>query len=205
MKVLTFYPQKTKRVTTKGQNRFRISHTFFHTFWHFLIIFPPGLSPSKPRVLAQWEQKRRKDNIKNGDESMLHVSCCTFVLLQFYPKKTRKGGTAVKHRLDKYHPTARGSEKHCPVSPYPLNSGGAISPPKFWGWSVWNPLFYSVFCGPPPKFRGWNWHPLNLGGMGWQGGSAHRNAHSRKARRSCGMPRKVSQQPAVPLLTRRIP
>ena len=24
----------------------------------------------------------------------------------------------------------------CLVSPYPLNLGGAISPPKFWRWSV---------------------------------------------------------------------
>ena len=39
-----------------------------------------------------------------------------------------------------------------PVSPYPPNLGGAISPPKFWGWSVRNALFYSVFWGPPPKF-----------------------------------------------------
>ena len=51
-----------------------------------------------------------------------------------------------------------------PVSPYPQNLGGAISPPKFGGWSARNPLFYSVFWGPPPKFRGWNCHPLNLGG-----------------------------------------
>ena len=56
-----------------------------------------------------------------------------------------------------------------PVNPHPQNFGGAISPPKFWGWSVQNPLFYSVFWGPPPKFTGWNCHPLNLGGMGWQG------------------------------------
>ena len=38
-----------------------------------------------------------------------------------------------------------------PVDPHPLNLGGAISPLKFWGWSVRNPLFYSV-------------PPLNLGG-----------------------------------------
>ena len=36
------------KATTKGQNRFRFSHFFalFHTI-------PPGLSPSKQRVLAQ--------------------------------------------------------------------------------------------------------------------------------------------------------
>ena len=56
-----------------------------------------------------------------------------------------------------------------PVSPYPLNFGGAISPPKLWGRSVRNALFYNVFCWPPPKFWGWNCHLLNLGGMGWQG------------------------------------
>ena len=41
--------------------------------------------------------------------------------------------------------------------------GGAISPPKFWGWSVRSHLFYSVSGGRPlnlggeivtPKFRG---------------------------------------------------
>ena len=39
--------------------------TLFHNFSHFFIIFPPGLSPSKQRVLAQGEQKIRKDNKKN--------------------------------------------------------------------------------------------------------------------------------------------
>ena len=63
----------------------------------------------------------------------------------------------------------RAAHQTPPVDPHPLNLGGAISPLKFWGWSVRNPLFYSVFWGPPPKFRRWNWHPLNLGGMGWQG------------------------------------
>ena len=43
-----------------------------------------------------------------------------------------------------------------PCGPQPANLGGAISPPKFWGWTVRNPLFYSVFWGPPPKFRGSN-------------------------------------------------
>ena len=40
--------------------------TLFRTFSHFFRNFPPGLSPSKQRVLAQGEQKRRKDNKKNG-------------------------------------------------------------------------------------------------------------------------------------------
>ena len=37
-----------------------------------------------------------------------------------------------------------------PVCPYPLNLGGAISPPKFWGWSVRSPLFWP---GPGRVFR----------------------------------------------------
>ena len=68
------------RPKTKGQNRFRVFHTF-PQFFTLFIIFPPGLSPSKQRVLAQGEQKRRKDNKKEQDKSMLHVSCCAFVLL----------------------------------------------------------------------------------------------------------------------------
>ena len=49
--------------------------TIFSTFSHFFIIFPPGLSPSKQRVLAQGEQKRRKDNKKNRTNR-----CCTLVV-----------------------------------------------------------------------------------------------------------------------------
>ena len=41
-----------------------------------------------------------------------------------------------------------------PVSPHPLNLGGAISPPKFRGRHVQNTWFYSVFWGLPPKFWG---------------------------------------------------
>ena len=41
-----------------------------------------------------------------------------------------------------------------PVSPNPLNLRGADSPPKFRGRRVQNPLFESVFGGPPRKFRG---------------------------------------------------
>ena len=50
--------------------------TLFQTFSHFFRIFPPGLSPSKYRVLAQGEQKRRKYNKKSRTNR-----CCTFVLL----------------------------------------------------------------------------------------------------------------------------
>ena len=39
--------------------------------------------------------------------------------------------------------------KTIPVSPYPLNLRGAISPPSFWGWSVRNP-FFTVFSGGRP-------------------------------------------------------
>ena len=38
-------------------------------------MFPPGLSPSRQRVLAQGEQKRRKDNKKNRTNR-----CCTLVV-----------------------------------------------------------------------------------------------------------------------------
>ena len=46
-----------------------------YTFSHFFRIFPQGLSPSKQRVLAEWEQKRRKDNKKNRTNR-----CCTLVV-----------------------------------------------------------------------------------------------------------------------------
>ena len=66
---------KTKgRATTKGQNHFIIFHNF-RTFSHFFRNFPPGLSPSKQRVLAQSEQKRRKDNKNNWTNR-----CCTLVV-----------------------------------------------------------------------------------------------------------------------------
>ena len=42
-----------------------------------------------------------------------------------------------------------------PVSPYPINLGGAISPPKFRGGASEAPCFIVFFGGgPPPKFRG---------------------------------------------------
>ena len=52
----------------------------------------------------------------------------------------------------------------------PLILGVADSHPKLRGWSVRNPLFYNVFWGPP-KFKGRDVTPLNLGCMGWQGNS----------------------------------
>ena len=45
------------------------------TFPHFFRIFPPGVSPSKQRALARWEQQRRKDNKKNWTNR-----CCTLVV-----------------------------------------------------------------------------------------------------------------------------
>ena len=64
-----------ERATTKGQNRFRNFHTFSSEFSHIFRMFPPGLSPSKQRALAQGEQKRRKDNTKNRTNR-----CCTLVV-----------------------------------------------------------------------------------------------------------------------------
>ena len=42
---------------TKGQQLKRKIVSEFFTFSQFFIIFPPGLSPSKQRVLAQGEEK----------------------------------------------------------------------------------------------------------------------------------------------------
>ena len=55
--------RKTKGQQLKGKIVSEF-FTLFHNFSHFFIIFLPGLSPSKQRVLAQGEQKRRKDNKK---------------------------------------------------------------------------------------------------------------------------------------------
>ena len=82
-----FLQGKTKGQQLKGKIVSNVLHTF-RTFSHFFRIFPPGLSPSKQRVLAQWEQKRRKDNKKNWTNR-----CCTLVVARlassnFYPKQT---------------------------------------------------------------------------------------------------------------------
>ena len=68
---------KTKGQQLKGKI---VSEVFalFRTFSHFFRIFPPGLSPSKQKVLAQGEQKRRKDNKKNRTNR-----CCTLVVARF--------------------------------------------------------------------------------------------------------------------------
>ena len=55
-----------------------VSELFFTLFSHFFTlfrIFPPRPSPSKQRVLAQREQKRRKDNKKNRT-----MRCCMLVV-----------------------------------------------------------------------------------------------------------------------------
>ena len=66
--------RKTKGQQLKGKIVSEF-FTLFRTFSHFFRIFPPGLSPSKQRVLAQSEQKRRKDNKKNWTNR-----CCTLVV-----------------------------------------------------------------------------------------------------------------------------
>ena len=81
-----YYQGKTW-ATTKGQNRFII----FHTFSHFFIIFPPGLSPSKQRVLAQGEQKRKKNNKKNWTNRF-----CTLVV-------ARLSSSYIRHRPPEPH------------------------------------------------------------------------------------------------------
>ena len=60
--------------------------------------FPQGLSPSKQRVLAQGEQKRRKENKKEKGKSILHVSCCTFVLLLKKNERKRRKAKSVSIR-----------------------------------------------------------------------------------------------------------
>ena len=61
-----------------------------------------------------------------------------------------------------------GKRKHTLEAHLPLNF--ADSPTRFRGQSVRNPLFYSFFWGPPPKFRGESaiWFP-KCRGMGSQG------------------------------------
>ena len=68
------FQRKTKGQQLKGKIVSEF-FTLFHNFWHFFIIFPPGLSPSKQRVLAQGERKRRKDNKKKRANR-----CCTLVV-----------------------------------------------------------------------------------------------------------------------------
>ena len=74
--------------------------TLLHNFSHFFIIFPPGLSPSKQRVLAQGEQKRRKDNKKRRANRF-----CTLVVARLSSsykmggKNSRKIGSGIVNLL----------------------------------------------------------------------------------------------------------
>ena len=55
-----------------------------------------------------------------------------------------------------------------PVSPYPLNLGVTISPPKFRGRAPENTVKRGASDTPPPKFRG-EMAPPKFRGMGLQG------------------------------------
>ena len=67
--------RKTQGQQLKGKIVSALSHTS-HTFPHFFTLFPPGLSLKIKPFL-----KRRKENKKKNTETILHVSCCTFVIL----------------------------------------------------------------------------------------------------------------------------
>ena len=67
------YQRQIKGQQLKGKIVSEI-FTLFHKF-HAFYNFCPGLSPSKQRVSAQGEQKRRKDNKKNRTNR-----CCTLVV-----------------------------------------------------------------------------------------------------------------------------
>ena len=66
------FQRKTKGQQLKGKIVSEFSHFFTFTLFRH---FPPGLSPSKQRVLAQGEQKRRKDNKTNSTNG-----CCMLVV-----------------------------------------------------------------------------------------------------------------------------
>ena len=78
--------------------------------------------------------------------SPLHLPCFRYSSVSCCEVFSRK---SLERTLSETFPDFLGRGPF-PVSPYPQYSGGAISPPKFLGWSVRNPLFYSVFLGPPP-------------------------------------------------------
>ena len=80
--------EKNKRATTKGQNRLGTFSHFFGTFSHFFRDFQkfsPGHSLRIKGFCCCFSSKRRKENkseYKEKDQTILHVSCCTFVLLR---------------------------------------------------------------------------------------------------------------------------
>ena len=108
-----FSQGKTKGQQLKGKI---VSYFFalFGTFWHFFRIFPPGLSPSKQRVLAQGEQTRRKDNKRKRANRF-----CTLVVARlsssYFRRQVRPSsgpGWVLPHkavRLEKFTPVGWGS------------------------------------------------------------------------------------------------
>ena len=89
------------QIKTKGQQlQGKIVSSLFHTFWHFsthfrtfsefLRVFPPGVFfelRGFTTVFVQRDEKRIKENKKKKAKpfrTILHVSCCTFVLLRIY-------------------------------------------------------------------------------------------------------------------------
>ena len=90
--------EKNYRATTKGQNRFII----FHTFSHFFIIFPQGRSPSKQRVLAQGEQKRRKDNKKKRANRFCTLVVARLSSSYYYSNYTHTHICYTKESFPKY-------------------------------------------------------------------------------------------------------
>ena len=91
-----FSQRKTKGQQLKGKIVSEF-FTLFHNFSHFFIIFPPGLSPSKQRALAQGEQKRRKDNKRKRANRF-----CTLVVARLSSSNFRgmqkfSGGCVVRY------------------------------------------------------------------------------------------------------------
>ena len=66
--------RENQRATTKGQNRFIISHTFSEIFTPFHN-FSPRPFPFKTKGFSSRRTMRRKDNKKNGTNR-----CCTLVV-----------------------------------------------------------------------------------------------------------------------------
>ena len=87
---LGFSQRKTEGQQLKGKIVSALFHTFwqfsthFHTFSEFFRIFPPRLFLRIKGFYCCFGSKIRKENKrekKEKDQTILHVSCCTFVLL----------------------------------------------------------------------------------------------------------------------------